>query len=60
MTEYEYFFLKGRLEPYNDFSDGAWWAACESACGGYDRFMAWLQAGRKYEPETIVDIKERK
>ena len=41
--------IKGRLEQYDDLPDGAWWAACESECGGYDNFMSYLQASKIYE-----------
>ena len=51
MTREEVAYWNGRLSPYDDFSDGAWWAACESEIGGYDKFMDFLLSEKKFNEE---------
>ena len=51
MSEEKYHYWKGKLSQYDDLPDGAWWASCESEIGGYDNFMAYLHASKKYEKE---------
>ena len=58
MIKEEYHRIAGMLSAYDELSDGAWFASCEHACGGYDKFMAWLEAGKTYEPDTIIEGKD--
>ncbi len=51
MSKEDYFYWRGKLSAFDDFSDGAWWAACEHSIGGYDKMMAWLEAGKIYDKE---------
>ena len=53
MSKKDYYYWQGRFEAFDDFSDFAWWVACESAIGGYNKFMAWLKAGQVYDKEAI-------
>ena len=54
MSEKDYYYWEGRFANYDDLPDGAWWAACQSAIGGYDKMMAWLEAGRVYDKRCKV------
>jgi hypothetical protein len=55
MSKEEYHRIAGMLSAYDNLPDGAWFAACESACGGHDKLMAWLEAGKIYEPSEGKD-----
>jgi hypothetical protein len=52
MTKKDYQYWKARLDQYDDLPDGAWWSACEGEIGGYDKFMAWLEASKIYEKKV--------
>ena len=49
MDEDDYYYWQGRLSQFDNLPDGAWWAACESTIGGYDKFMEWLEASKIYD-----------
>ena len=53
MSRDEYFELAGRLSQYDELPDGAWWAACESECGSYNKFMAYLEASKIYDTGAL-------
>lgn len=49
MSKEDYCYWQGRLSQFDDLPDGAWWASCESAIGGYDRFMQYLLSSKVYD-----------
>ena len=50
MSEADWAYWEGRFDQYDDLPDGAWWSACESDLGGYDRMMSYLKADQLYDP----------
>ena len=58
MNEKDYYYWQGRLSVFDDLSDGAWWASCENAIGGYDKFMSYLEASKIYDaPQKTRSVK---
>ena len=48
-------FVQIRIQCDDDLPDGAWWCACESAIGGYDKFMDYLLSGERYRKEDAIN-----
>lgn len=53
MSKKDYHFWQGKLDQFDDLSDGAWWQACQDTIGGYNKMMTWLEAGRVYDKKNL-------